>query len=175
MIEYIYRDMAQAVRYLPYGLAAGIPIAGAAVWLANRRRKKRQEPPLYWFPAVLFGVYLAVLIAITLLSRESGSRNGVDMELFSTWGINDRNNAFVIENVLLFIPCGFLCSWNFRWAGKFLRCTLFGAAVSLGVECLQLVTGRGFFQIDDILTNVLGTVLGYLIFRLAFVFCKKRG
>ena len=32
----------------------------------------------------------------------------MDLELFSTWGINDRNNAFVVENVLLFIPYGFV-------------------------------------------------------------------
>ena len=52
-------------------------------------------------------MYVAVLLAITYFSRESGSRSGMmDLELFSTWGINNRNNAYVVENVLLFIPYG---------------------------------------------------------------------
>lgn len=174
MIDYIYRDLVQAMRYLPYGLATGIPIALVVLWLVNSGRKRRQRPPVHWPPLMLFCIYLAVTLAITFLSRESGSSNGVDLKLFSTWGINKRNNAFVIENVLLFIPYGFLCSWNFDWAKKVWKCTLFGAATSLGIECLQLVTGRGFFQIDDILTNILGTVIGCLLFKTVSVFRRPK-
>lgn len=173
MIQYVCRDMAQAVRYLPYGLVTGIPTAVIVLLLVNGRRKRIGKVPLKWLPGVIFGIYFAVLVAITFLSRESGSRSGVmDLELFSTWGINDRNNAFVIENVLLFIPYGFLCSWNFSSARKLFRCALFGAATSFCIEWLQLVTGRGYFQIDDILTNILGTVLGWLLFRLIFAICS---
>lgn len=174
MIEYIYRDLAQTARYLPYGLATGIPIALVVLWVVNSRRKRKQKPPVYWLPLMLFCIYLAVMLAITFLSRESGSSNGIDLKLFSTWGINKRNNAFVIENVLLFIPYGFLCSWNFDWAKSLWKCTLFGAAVSLGIESLQLMTGRGFFQIDDILTNILGTVIGCLLFQAASVFRRRK-
>ena len=35
------------------------------------------------------------------------------------------------------------------------------------VEVLQLVTGRGYFQIDDLMTNTLGALIGFLIFALA--------
>lgn len=98
-------------------------------------------------------------------SRESGSRHkGLDLEFLSTWGINDRNNAFVIENILLFIPFGVLCPMTFRGLRKFWRCLLVGMLTSLFVESLQLLTGRGYFQIDDILTNVLGAVAGYLLY-----------
>lgn len=174
MIEYIYRDLAQATRYLPYGLATGIPVGVLALWLINRSRKKRQRVPVSWLPFMIFCIYLAVMLAITFLSRESGSRNGMDLELFSTWGINKRNNAFVIENVLLFVPFGFLCSWNFDKAKKLWRCALIGGAVSLGIECLQLMTGRGFFQIDDILTNILGTIIGCLVFKAGYALCRRR-
>lgn len=175
MIDYIFRDLAQAVRYLPYGLATGIPIALVVLWLTNRSRKRRRKPPVNWLPLMIFCIYLVVMLAITFLSRESGSSNGIDLKLFSTWGINKRNNAFVVENVLLFIPCGFLCSWNFEWAKKLWKCSLFGAAVSFGIEYLQLVTGRGFFQIDDILTNILGTVIGCLLFKAVSAFHRPKG
>lgn len=165
MIEYIDADISRALGYLPYGLAVGVPVAAVVIWLANVRRKKAQKPPVRWMPVTLFCVYMAVLIVITFLSRESGSRSDVlDLELFSTWGINDRNNAFVIENVLLFIPYGLFFCWNFPGRWKILRCTFLGAVISLGIETMQLVTGRGYFQIDDIVTNTMGAFTGALLF-----------
>lgn len=165
MIGYIDADLSRALGYLPYGLAVGIPVAAVSVWLANAIRKKKQKPLVRWVPVTVFCVYMAVLITITFLSRESGSRSDVlDLELFSTWGINDRNNAFVIENVLLFIPYGLFYCWNFPRRWKILWCTFLGAAISLGIETMQLVTGRGYFQIDDIVTNTLGAFIGALFY-----------
>ncbi len=84
----------------------------------------------------------------------------------------DRNNAFVVENILLFIPYGFACPWVFRRARNLFCCTLIGAVTSLGIESLQLLTRRGYFQIDDILTNTLGTILGFLIYWLWRGVCR---
>ena len=165
MIDYIDADILQVAGYLPYGLAVGLPVAALTVWLLNRRRKKQQKPAVPWVPVTALCVYLAVLFTITFLSREHGSRSEVlDMKLFSTWGINDRNNALVVENMLLFLPFGILYCWNSHRKKKLLRCTLLGALISLGIETMQLITGRGYFQIDDILTNTLGALIGALLF-----------
>lgn len=175
MFEYICKDLAAAMCYLPYGLGTGIPIGIIVVWMMNHRRKRKGEKPLNWLSMTLFCVYLAVILAITFLSRESGSRKGMDLELFSTWGINERNNAYVIENILLFIPYGFLCSLNFQSARNFFICTLVGAMTSLGIETLQLITERGFFQVDDILTNTLGAMVGCLLFLIGNAVVKLVG
>ena len=100
---------------------------------------------------MVFSLYLMIILVITFFSREDGSRNrAMDLELFSTWGINTRNNAFVVENVLLFIPYGFACPWAFPWLRGFFRNIFAAFVTSLGVETFQLITGRGYFQIDDI-------------------------
>ncbi len=166
MVEYIIKDMARALRYLPYGLIVGMLVA-FVLGIVNDRRVQKGRKPFCVAAVTGFFTYLAIMLFITFLSRESGSRQGIDLELGSTWGINDRNNAFVVENVLLFIPFGFLCPWTFRSARNLFACTMLGAAVSMGIECLQLVTKRGYFQIDDILTNTLGMAVGGLIFLLA--------
>ena len=169
MFEYIYRDMLSMVRFFPYGLALGLLMATLFLWAVNGARKRRGKLPAAKLPVI----YLALMLVITFLSRESGDSKGIDLELFSTWGINDRNNAFVIENVLLFVPYGFLAGFAFGRYRRFLPCLALGAATSLGIETLQLVTGRGFFQIDDILTNTLGAVVGFLLYRLFGLFGKK--
>ena len=81
----------------------------------------------------------------------------------------------MVENVLLFIPYGFLYSYNFRQTGTIWRCLLLGAVTSLGIELMQLVTGRGYFQIDDILTNTLGALSGGILFWLVRLIGKAAG
>ena len=166
------------VRFLPGGVAMGAIVSVAFFWTADkvRRRKERTAmvPVVPMVPAALFWIYLSVMLIITFFSRESGSRQGMDLELFSTWGINERNNAYVVENVLLFIPYGFLSPWAFKMLRRFWRCGAFGFLTSLGIELLQLATQRGYFQIDDILTNGLGTIIGYLLFRIIVMITRKR-
>ncbi len=163
MIQYIIKDMVSMARYIPFGLLLGIPAGVIFSGILARGRKKGEVSPV---PIIVFNIYAALMMSITYLSRENGSRIGLDLELFSTWGINTRNNAYVVENILLFVPYGFLCCWAFPGVRKFFRCTLVGALTSLGIEILQLATGRGYFQIDDILTNTIGAMLGYILFRL---------
>lgn len=165
MWKYIVKDITDALRYLPFGIVAGVLIAIVLRGL-NRRRCERDKAPLRTVALTCFFAYAVIILCITLFSRESGSRKGIDLELWSTWGINARNNAFVIENVLLFVPYGFLCAWNFKPLKKLIPCVFAGACSSLFIETIQLLTQRGYFQIDDILTNTLGALSGYLLFWL---------
>lgn len=157
--------MTSVLRYLPYGLLVGV-IVVIILSIINNRRVKNNKEPLSVVAITGFIMYLVVLLFITFLSRESGNNKGIDMELFSTWGINTRNNAYVIENILLFIPYGFFGAWVIKEVRNVITCTLFGAATSLIIEWLQLLSGRGFFQIDDVATNTIGAMVGYLIFRI---------
>lgn len=165
MIDYVVKDVGAVLRYLPYGIVVGILVA-IILSAVNDRRVRRKKKPIPVAAVTSFFMYVVIMLFITFLSRESGSRTGkVDLKLFSTWGINGRNRAFVMENVLLFIPYGFVCAWAIRPARKFLTCTALGLLTSLGIECMQLYTARGYFQIDDILTNTLGAMIGYVLFR----------
>lgn len=182
MMKYVYRDLLAVLKYLPWGLVTGGAAGLLLVWLLGDRGDCRSagrtgtDSPDSGQPAagrrgrkaavIVFCIYVALMLMITFLSRESGSRIGVDLELLSTWGINDRNNAYVVENVLLFIPYGLISCWAFLKIRRLFACMALGAATSLGIELLQLATGRGYFQIDDILTNILGTLIGFLLFKL---------
>jgi len=172
MFKYICRDLMGCARFIPCGLIAG------AFWLflfivRNRKERKGQiTAPVV--SRALFFTYLTMILVITFLSRESGSQKALDLELFSTFGINRRNDAYVVENVLLFIPYGIISPMAFKFFKNFFSCFLLGAVTSLGVELLQLVTGRGFFQIDDIMTNVVGMVMGFLIVTIARGVYKRK-
>ena len=67
-------------------------------------------------------------------------------------------------NILLFIPVGYFLPWLWPALRNFfaflLTCTL---AITL-VELLQLVTLLGSLDIDDLILNLFGMILGYLFF-----------
>lgn len=54
--------------------------------------------------STLLVIYIVVVLMTVFFSRELGSREGIDMRILGTWGITMQDHAWVIENVLLFIP-----------------------------------------------------------------------
>ena len=72
----------------------------------------------------------------------------------------------VVGNVVAFMPFGYfiprICKIHI---GAF-SVVLFSFEFSVLVEFLQLITKLGCFDVDDLILNTLGTVLGYVIFRL---------
>ena len=165
MLKYLWKDLMDALKYLPFGLLAGVVFVFLLMAAYALTGKKR--PAGMWAHAA-FIMYVVILLCITFFSRESGSRSGVDLKLFSTWGINARNNAFVIENIILFIPYGLVCAWAFPVLRSLIPCAMTGLVTSLLIESMQLYTHRGYYQVDDILTNLLGSIIGYLIFRFLY-------
>ena len=170
--KYVIKDLTGAMQYLPYGIMAGA-VMGMILNGMNARRERKGKDAFPMAGLMAFSLYLMIILVITFFSREDGSRIGMDLELFSTWGTNARNHAFVVENVLLFIPYGFIWPWAFPWLRGFFRNTFAAFVTSLGVETIQLITGRGYFQVDDILTNVLGAVMGYLLFQILYGIAQK--
>lgn len=67
-------------------------------------------------------------------------------------------------NIICFIPFGFylpIQSRRFRRIGSIF---LTGFAVSLLIETIQLVTRVGCFDVDDMILNTLGCVIGYSMY-----------
>lgn len=172
MLKYIIKDLKETLAYLPYGIMAGAAM-GLILNSMNARRERKGKDAFPMMGIMVFSLYLMIILVITFFSREDGSWTGMDLELFSTWGTNARNHAFVVENVLLFIPYGFICPWAFPWLRGFFRNTFVAFVTSFGVETIQLITGRGYFQVDDILTNVLGAVIGYLLFQILYGMLRR--
>lgn len=80
---------------------------------------------------------------------------------------SDEFSLSFILNIFLFIPLGFLCpmiSGRFERAGSVF---LAGLGLSALIEISQLFTLYRATDINDLLTNAAGTMVGYLCFKLA--------
>ncbi|MBQ8823440.1 MAG: VanZ family protein [Lachnospiraceae bacterium] len=173
MLAYLIKDMLDTLRYLPDLVVAAFAVM-LVVLVVNVVRRIRGKEPLPPISSTFFCTYVIAILFITFLSRESGTRQGFDLEIGSTWAINDRNKAYVIENVLLFVPFGFLAALRIPAMRNFFTSIVWGILFSWGIECMQLITQRGYFQLDDILTNGLGTVIGLILYTLAHGILKKK-
>ena len=69
-----------------------------------------------------------------------------------------------VLNLLMFIPVGYLVPVLWNRMNTLWKVLLFGFGLSLGVELLQLATLRGMFDLDDLMNNTIGALLGWLYF-----------
>ena len=69
-----------------------------------------------------------------------------------------------ILNIILFIPLGFFLPILYKKYRNLKKVTLVGFLISLFIEIMQLFSHRAT-DIDDLITNTLGTMIGYLIVK----------
>lgn len=81
--------------------------------------------------------------------------------------LNSFHQMQFFLNIILFIPFGILVPLNLK-DFKFSHIIFIGFICSLGIEIFQLFTSALYlnvrsFDVDDIITNTLGTLVGYVI------------
>ena len=88
----------------------------------------------------------------------------------------DEAKYNLFGNLIGFVPFGILMPLLFRRMRHLLLTTLAGFGLSFLYEYIQVKTGLGFFDVDDLLLNTAGTLAGYILFWLlisAWKFTRK--
>ena len=71
----------------------------------------------------------------------------------------------VVGNVLAFMPCGFLLPAISRRCRRIYYAVPVGFLISFLIECTQLIFRVGSFDVDDLMLNTLGVLLGFILNR----------
>lgn len=115
--------------------------------------------------------YLIVVLGATMLERGGIYGQKIDLTPFiayrrawNDFSIKEWRN--IILNILMFVPFGLLLPFYGRWWCRPACTYLAGLAFTLLIESAQLILKRGIFEVDDIFNNLLGTMIGYGIYRL---------
>ena len=76
-----------------------------------------------------------------------------------------RTHCFInlAGNVFLFVPAGWLLPRLWKWQRNFFRFFTTCLSAIFMVEVLQLFTLLGRFDVDDIILNLTGMILGFLL------------
>ena len=145
--------------------------------------------------------YIILIYCSTVFFRNTGK---LQYDFMPFWSYRDYFNGVDkglltenIMNVVAFVPVGLLLGMMIRskviqvtetekisskvpkivekrWKRGWLAAILVGAGLSIGIEMLQLVFKRGFSEVDDVMHNTLGCLIGYGIYLLVRVGWKSR-
>lgn len=142
---------------------------------------------------ILFTIYMFLLVKVILfkyprpmireilkssrlaaLSFRIGHSNFIAFKSIFRFLFKSKNIRISIKNLLgniiAFMPFGFLLPILSDRMKKIKSMLVASFILSLSFEVIQLVTGLGEFDVDDILLNILGGLLGYLLYS---IFCSK--
>ena len=151
-----------------------------------------RHPSLRWFPFIVLLVYLGLLTKYIVFKRDSiryykhyfareykiysvskgwKKANTVPFQTINMYykGYKEDNKTAtfnLLGNLLGFIPFGILLPLALPWFVHPIR--MLGAIIflSLGFESVQLLTGLGVFDVDDLLLNSTGALAGYILFSI---------
>ena len=73
-----------------------------------------------------------------------------------------------LGNVIAFIPFGFMIPIVSLKNRVFFRTVGLTFLLSLFIECIQLITRVGSFDVDDLILNTLGGIIGHIIFWIMY-------
>lgn len=138
------------------------------------------------FGKILFVLYIFFLVYFLFLAEWYGRTGTVEeyrynLELFKEIRrfitYREQLGMFAVSanlfgNILIFVPYGFFISMAAERRG-FFKTFFFSFGLSLCVELVQLATRVGSFDVDDILLNTAGGILGYILFAVCNVIRRR--
>lgn len=148
------------------GIAVFLVLASAYLIYKKVFHGKKTITKMQAVCSVLLCCWLLLVLGLTSLSRGANYTGELNVDFFSgyisawnNWSISELQ--LIIFNMLMFAPLGFLLPLLWKKAEK-IWVTL---AVSLGlttmIEVMQLLTGTGIFEFDDLFHNTVGGLFGY--------------
>lgn len=130
----------------------------------------KNKEPLYVSKELMmltFIVYILCLFQIVTSNDVSGV-HGINITLFkelTRYQIGTRLfYRNIVGNIIMFIPFGFFTSYYLKLERKSFIFFL-SIIISVVIELIQLKIGRAF-DIDDILLNIIGSMIGYFLYRI---------
>ena len=116
--------------------------------------------------SIFAAIYLLVLIDLTLVRfpQPAPGINLIPMRtIASCWADGQRAIVVnVVGNILLLAPLGMLLPMAWPNRANITCMLISGFLVSLGIELTQYVCGHRMADVDDVLLNTMGALLGYL-------------
>lgn len=135
---------------------------------------------------LLFIIYMCVLVYVVFFSEAMG-RTPQDGYVYNLTPLKEikrfmkyiwDNDALgraarlnIFGNIIAFIPFGIYLPYTSESKLGFISTFLYTFSLSLTIELVQLITKVGSCDVDDIILNALGGVIGYILW---YIYTKLR-
>lgn len=140
------------------------------------------------FYRLLLIAYIGFIIILTLVTRSYDDEATINLQLFhgferiwfqlsnsfrkyghkydlQQFWLMRRGICNILMNIILFVPLGYLIPLSSQCINTWWKILIIGFAFTLLIESLQLLTHRGWFDVDDIMFNTAGAMIGWLLYK----------
>lgn len=124
-------------------------------------------------PALLLFYYLQIglthifgITTVGQLQRMLRLGEGVFHPRWEWRLLSEGLSSGFIANIMIFMPIGFLLPFISRSFQKVYKTVFLGAGISLAIEISQIFTLYRATDINDLLANTIGTLIGWCCFKL---------
>lgn len=142
--------------------------------------RRKQKTWLQVLFQASFYVYIFAVLNLTLYFvpfRELSGNEWINNQLFSfKYGINLAPLAIfksynildrqIIGNLIMLVPLGVYLPVLYKRFSSYKKVLWAGMLTSLSIEMTQLMTGLRSTDVDDVILNTIGAVIGYMIYRI---------
>lgn len=125
---------------------------------------------LYYYLCILFQNVVGIP-TVDEFTRQINLGYGLFHPSFNLIPFNEGISFGFIMNIFIFVPIGFLVPLISKSYERLSRVIFLGTGLTLLIEISQMFTLYRISDIDDIITNIFGTLLGYLLF---YFFAKHK-
>lgn len=174
-IQYLFYLLRQCVAPMTITVSMCLVII-AVSFFAFRRHPFRQNLLKSEITLSLLACYITLALCVTLTRGGAARQFNTHLfrafrEMWNTFSLQNWLN--LILNVGFFIPIGILLPLVTKKFRHLWLVTIIGFLFSLGIEATQFLTKTGIFDVDDLLTNTVGCIIGYCITMSVLTIAKK--
>ena len=122
------------------------------------------------YSAILLLVeYVFLIFCSTVIFRATGEISKYDFHPFWSYKAIQEGRIELlpenIMNVIVFIPVGMILGSLLKVKGSWLIALLIGCSISVTIESLQFFFMRGFSEVDDVMHNTVGCLIGWCMVK----------
>lgn len=148
--------------------------------MARKTKQKLDRLPLFLYCVMMLWLLFGQRLRDGGIGSLSGQfENNLNLVPFRTilwfWNLPQITDdphllahAFInlVGNVVLFAPLGFLLPRTFPKIDRLWKLIFWVTVAMVLVEVLQLLTTLGSCDVDDVILNLSGAIIGYLVWRI---------
>ena len=171
-IAFITKNMLEYDTGVPHAVTIGVILFVCGIILFLYRVKISDSIFIRQASFFLFMGYLFLVLCTTLFYREETFEKRYMFQPFWSYiNLYDKRVAEIIMNIVMFIPIGFFAGGALKKKHVW-KAIEIGIVLSFFIEITQLITTRGVCNIDDVIHNTLGCVIGFSCFVLCYKLIK---
>lgn len=138
---------------------------------------KNYKTAVKYISIIMFALYVSLLIYLTFFDHTYGRNvfhrrlNIVPFKTIIKFLTSSYNlNVVMINiagNIAAFVPMGFLLPIAFSRLNSFRKVLIAVFSATLSIEIFQYIFAVGTSDVDDVILNVLGGILGYIMMKIS--------